>query len=350
MRARRKEFKVQTKNATSIIFGTDDPLSPAFVSIQKCEWEWTRDTKMLGATITIVMEYTYALSPSFHEADNSYEVDSFYKEHEKGEEKVASFSNDFISLVTAEGITGGEAHYPNQHPRDQILRDHSSATISTMHQNGFCHSCGIQRTHNTLMPGQLSHEWDPLTVSSKLDASSLSPHANSCLSVQPYAVYNGYCLQPTCYTLLEAKTLMKETSEGQPITYKQNAGKQQSRLQLTSTNKSFSASNLLNRTPTMYSVSDIIDTVRPSFTVGASSSIQEPSPTASIQEGDESVFDIEASFRAPKLAKTCSRGIWAVPQPPSLRRWGSWSPVSPPHRLIQGTTPPPNVGLTTRPL
>ncbi|KAG7359464.1 CHAT domain containing protein [Nitzschia inconspicua] len=72
-------------------------------------------------------------------------------------------------------------------------------------RRGLCQLCGRTQTHkrpNNLFK-KLRNQWEPLTIMDQGDDDAASGN-------QMYLVYKGFCLQPTCYTLEEAKVELGE--------------------------------------------------------------------------------------------------------------------------------------------
>ena len=81
-------------------------------------------------------------------------------------------------------------------------------------RKGLCQICAGSETHKRAGKLFKRNQWEPLTVRSNINGSS-GEDINSC----DYLVYKGYCLQPTCYTLEQAKELLgeKPTSRQRPL-------------------------------------------------------------------------------------------------------------------------------------
>jgi Ran GTPase-activating protein (RanGAP) involved in mRNA processing and transport/O-acetyl-ADP-ribose deacetylase (regulator of RNase III) len=67
-------------------------------------------------------------------------------------------------------------------------------------KNGLCNLCGQTKTHKREFKLVKKNQWKPLTVPSKSDGG--------------YIVYKGYCVQPGCFTLEQAKRLLGEVGPG----------------------------------------------------------------------------------------------------------------------------------------
>ena len=72
-------------------------------------------------------------------------------------------------------------------------------------RKGLCQICAGSETHRRAGKLFKRNQWEPLTVRSSINGSS-GKETNS----SDYLVYKGYCLQPTCYTLEQAKELLGE--------------------------------------------------------------------------------------------------------------------------------------------
>eukprot|EP00980_Cylindrotheca_fusiformis_P021712 scaffold8535_cov132-Cylindrotheca_fusiformis.AAC.20 len=67
-------------------------------------------------------------------------------------------------------------------------------------KNGLCNLCGQTKTHKREFKLVKKNKWKPLTVESKSDGG--------------YIVYKGYCVQPGCFTLEQARRLLGEVGPG----------------------------------------------------------------------------------------------------------------------------------------
>lgn len=67
-------------------------------------------------------------------------------------------------------------------------------------KNGLCNLCGQTKTHKREFKLVKKNQWKPLTVESKSDGG--------------YIVYKGYCVQPGCFTLNQARRLLGEVGPG----------------------------------------------------------------------------------------------------------------------------------------
>jgi hypothetical protein len=78
-------------------------------------------------------------------------------------------------------------------------------------RRGLCQICGRTQTHkrpNNLFQ-KLRNQWQPLTILDGGD-DQYNNNDDDASNSQMYLVYKGYCLQPTCYTLEEAKRELGE--------------------------------------------------------------------------------------------------------------------------------------------
>lgn len=86
-------------------------------------------------------------------------------------------------------------------------KDKTSSKSITQRWNrlGHCRTCG--RTTHRNLGGFWTKSWEPLTIRQETTSFQGGP------STSTYIVYKGYCLEPTCYTITQAKELLKEEQQ-----------------------------------------------------------------------------------------------------------------------------------------
>jgi hypothetical protein len=96
-----------------------------------------------------------------------------------------------------------------------VLNDHGAVLsgkdlVDYAKRRGLCQICGRTQTHRRSKSffKKLKNQWQPLTMED--EAADDSTLMTSKSQLQRYLVYKGYCLQPTCYTLEEAKRELGE--------------------------------------------------------------------------------------------------------------------------------------------
>ncbi|KAL3921410.1 MAG: hypothetical protein SGILL_002760 [Bacillariaceae sp.] len=109
-----------------------------------------------------------------------------------------------------------------------VLNDHGVVLsgkdlVDYARRRGLCQLCGRTQTHRRSknLFKKLKNQWQPLTIEQDDDDiyNNNNDESNSYMTSrtngngnQQYLVYKGYCLQPTCYTLEEAKHELGESS------------------------------------------------------------------------------------------------------------------------------------------
>ncbi|KAL3925138.1 MAG: hypothetical protein SGILL_000610 [Bacillariaceae sp.] len=120
----------------------------------------------------------------------------------------------------AEGEEEEEEEYESPHHNELFLHKEELALSGEeleeyCTKHGLCHLCAQTKTHKRVFRLKKKNQWQPVTLKRKSSSSSSDkdnavhsggPGSSTC----PFVVYKGYCTQPGCFTLEQAKRLLGE--------------------------------------------------------------------------------------------------------------------------------------------